>query len=57
MKLSQFQRGYWTICDGSFINCYPTLEEAREHIAYQKEHMASKGEWKILHIKDYEFIK
>lgn len=41
---------------GRMVNCYPTEEEARNHIKYQKEVMGSTGYWNILHIKDMEWI-
>lgn len=42
---------------GRMACSYPTLEEAKGHIAYQKTHMGSKAHWSILHIKDIEWIK
>lgn len=57
MRPDQLQKGYWTACDDHFCVCYPTLEEAKGHIRFQKEHMGSKGTWYIIHIKDYEFVK
>lgn len=41
---------------GRMVCSYSTLEEANEHIRYQKEHMGSKANWSILHIKDMEWI-
>lgn len=41
---------------GRMVCSYKTLEEAKEHIRYQKEEMNSKARWSILHIKDCEWI-
>lgn len=41
---------------GRMVREYSTLEEAEEHIRYQKEEMGSKANWSILHIKDMEWI-
>lgn len=41
---------------GRMACSYPTLEEANDHIRYQKEYMGSKANWSILHIKDMEWI-
>lgn len=41
---------------GRMVCSYKTLEEANDHIRYQKEHMSSKANWSILHIKDMEWI-
>lgn len=56
MNLSQLQKGYWTVCDNQFINCYLTLKEAEEHIRFQKEDMHSEGNWSIIYL-DYKQIK
>ena len=42
---------------GRMVRSYPTLEEANDHIRFQKEHMGSTSNWGILHIKDMEWIK
>lgn len=41
---------------GRMVCTYSTLEEANNHIRFQKEHMGSKANWSILHIKDMEWI-
>ncbi len=41
---------------GRMVNCYPTEEEALDHIKYQKEIMGSTKHWNILHIKDMEWL-
>ena len=56
MKLSQLQKGYWTVCDDQFINHYETLEEAEGHIKFQKEDMCSEGNWSIIYL-NYKQIK
>lgn len=57
MNPSDLTRGFWTICDNRFITLHQTLQDAKEHIKFQTEVMHSKGNWSIVHIKDYEFIK
>lgn len=41
---------------GRMVCCYDTLEEAQQHIIYQKTKMKSKSHWGIMHIKDVEFL-
>lgn len=41
---------------GRMVCFYKTLEEANNHIRFQKERMGSKANWSILHIKDMEWI-
>lgn len=42
---------------GRMVNSYNTLEEANNHILYQKKEMQSKNHWTILHVIDLEWIK
>lgn len=41
---------------GRMVCCYNTLEEAQNHIIYQKKEMGSNAYWNIMHIKDVEFL-
>lgn len=41
---------------GRMVSAYNNIEDAKSHIKYQKEKMAHKGFWSILHIKDLEWI-
>jgi len=42
---------------GRMVNSYKTLEQAKDHICYQKEEMQSKANWTILHVIELEWIK
>lgn len=40
---------------GRMVNSYDNLEDAKNHIKYQKK-MGHPGHWSIMHIKDLEWI-
>lgn len=57
MSVGEIVRGGYITCSfdeyyphGIMHNRYNTIEEAREHIKFQKEEMQSKSEWHILHV-------
>jgi len=63
MGTASLHKGCYVTCahddmdpHGRMVCSYSTLEEAKEHIRYQKEEMQSKAHWNILHIKDCEWI-
>lgn len=41
---------------GEMVRSFETLEEAKDHIRYQREEMHSDARWNILHIKDMEWL-
>lgn len=41
---------------GRMVLSHKTLEEAKEHIQFQKETMKSKARWSILHVIALEWI-
>lgn len=61
MKPSQLERGYWVYnkTTDSFVKCYNTIEQAQNHIDFQKSPngFGQNNEYGIIHITGYEFVK
>lgn len=51
MKTSELRSGYLVATEDNLVRIYPSLEEAEDHVKYQKEHMKSKATWYIVKIK------
>lgn len=51
MKTSELQSGYLVATDENLVRIYSTLEEAENHIRFQKERFDSKATWYIVKIK------
>lgn len=51
MKTSELTSGYMVATDEHPVCIYSTLEEAENHIKFQREHMKSKKTWYIVRIK------
>lgn len=58
MQTELRKSGYYTIADGRYINYYTTLEEAKEHIKFQKEVVGSKSKWEIAKVTiEYQTVE
>lgn len=51
MKTSELKSGYMVTTDEHPVCIYSTLEEAEDHIKFQRERMKSKETWYIVRIK------
>lgn len=51
MKTSELTSGYLVATEDNPVCIYSKLEDAENHIKFQREHMGSKKTWYIVEIK------